>query len=69
VGDNISGAVLEVALYRAAATKTGHRRSVESDWAYVDRELKRKHVTLQLWAGYIARHPDGCRFSRFCDLY
>jgi transposase len=26
-------------------------------------------VTLQLWAEYIARHPDGCRFSRFCDLY
>lgn len=50
LGDEISDAVLEAALYRAAGTKTGHRRSVEPDWAYVHRELKRKHVTLQiLW--------------------
>lgn len=70
LGDEISDAVLEAALYRAAGTKTGHRRSAEPDWAYVHRELKRKHVTLQiLWDEYIARHPDGYRYSRFCDLY
>ena len=30
----------------------------------------RKHVTLQiLWDEYITRHPEGYRYSRFCDLY
>lgn len=70
LGDEITGAVLEAALYKANGTKTGHRRSVEPDWAHVHRELKRKHVTLQiLWDEYIERHPDGYRYSRFCDLY
>jgi transposase len=70
LGDDVSDAVLEAALYKAAGTKTGHRRSVEPDWAHVHRELKRKHVTLQiLWDEYIGHHPDGYRYSRFCDLY
>ena len=70
LGEDITDTVLEAALYRAAGTKTGHRRSVEPDWAHVHRELKRKHVTLQiLWDEYIERHPDGYRYSRFCDLY
>jgi len=38
--------------------KQGHRRLAEPDWATVHRELKRKHVTLQIvWDEYIARHP------------
>lgn len=66
----MTDAVLEAALYKASGKKTGHRRGVEPDWAQVHRELKRKHVTLQiLWDEYIARHPDGYRYSRFCDLY
>ena len=33
-------------------------------------ELKRKHVTLTIvWDGYIAREPDGNRYSRFRELY
>ncbi len=32
--------------------------------------LKRKHVTLSiLWDEYIARDPEGYRYSRFCELY
>lgn len=70
LGEEVSDAVLEAALYKAAGTKTGHRRAPEPDWAWVHRELKRKHVTLQvLWDEYIERHPDGYRYSRFCDLY
>jgi transposase len=70
LGDDFSDAVLEAALYRAAGTKTGHRRAPEPDWAQVHRELKRKHVTLQiLWDEYIGLHPDGYRYSRYCDLY
>jgi transposase len=51
-------------------TKQGHRRQVEPDWAAIHRELKRKHVTLQiLWDEYIERQPDGYRYSRLCELY
>jgi transposase len=66
LGGDVSDAVLEAALYKAAGTKTGHRRSVEPDWAQVHRELKRKHVTLQiLWDEYISRHPDGIATAVF----
>jgi transposase len=57
-------------LYGPAGTKQGHRRHAEPDWAGIHRELKRKHVTLSiLWDEYIDRHPDGYRYSRFCELY
>jgi transposase len=37
-----------------AATRGGQRDRPEPDWAAVNRELKRKHVTLQvLWDEYI----------------
>jgi transposase len=62
--------VLEGQLFTAAGKKQGHRRRTEPDWAAVHRELKRKHVTLQiLWDEYIERCPDGYRYSRFCELY
>ena len=62
--------VLEGQLFTAAGKKQGHRRRGEPDWAAVHRELKRKHVTLQiLWDEYIERHPDGYHYSRFCELY
>jgi transposase len=36
----------------------------------VARELKRRHVTLQvLLQEYIAAHPDGYRYSRWCELF
>src|SRR6201988_3232269 len=62
--------VLEARLFAVPATKQGHRRQAEPDWTAVHRELKRKHVTLQiLWDEYIERQPDGYRYSRFCELY
>ena len=40
------------------------------EWAEVHTELKRKGVTLSLlWEEYLAEHPDGYQYSRFCDLY
>lgn len=61
---------LEARLFTPLGIKQGHRRHAEPDWAMVHRELKRKHVTLQiLWDEYIERHPDGYRYSRFCELY
>ncbi len=66
----ITDAALEAQLFTAVGTKQGHRRRAEPDWAAVHHELKRKHVTLQiLWDEYIERHPDGYRYSRFCELY
>ena len=66
----MSDTVLEARLFTAVGTKQGHRRHTEPDWAAVHRELKRnKHVTLQiLWDEYIEQHPDGYRYSRFCEL-
>lgn len=67
---DLTDADLETLLYGEAGTKQGHRRRGEPDWAALNRELKRKHVTLQiLWDEYIETNPDGYRYSRFCDLY
>jgi len=61
---------LEVQLFSAVGKKQAHRRCPEPDWAALHRELKRKYVTLQmLWDEYIEQHPDGCRYSRYCELY
>ena len=66
----LADADLEARLYGEAGTKQGHRRRAEPDWAALNRELKKKHVTLQiLWDEYIEAHPGGYRYSRFCDLY
>src|SRR4051812_23681096 len=65
-----SDAGLERILFSGAGKKTGHRRCVGPDWAAIHQELKRKHVTLTIvWDEYIARYPDGYRYSRFCELY
>src|ERR1700680_775067 len=66
----MTDAALEAQLFAVVGTKQGHRRRAEPDWVAVHRELKRKHVTLQiLWDEYIERHPEGYRYSRFCELY
>src|SRR5947208_1005893 len=62
-------AVLEAQLFTAVGTKQGHRRRAEPNWAAIHRELKRKHVTLQiLWDEYIEQNPDGYRYSCCCEL-
>jgi transposase len=51
----------------AASRATG---AAESRTGLKYRALKRKHVTLSIvWEEYIAREPDGYRYSRFCELY
>src|SRR5215468_8082308 len=44
----LTDAALEARLFTAVGSEQGHRRHAEPDWAAVHRELKRKHVTLQL---------------------
>jgi len=61
---------LEGRLYGISGVKPGRRKQPEPDWSVVARELKRKHVTLQvLWEEYYAANPDGYRYSRWCDLF
>ncbi|MCC7167014.1 MAG: IS21 family transposase [Rhodospirillales bacterium] len=68
--EDMTDARLEAELYKDSGARQGLRRHAEPDWAAVQRELKRKHVTLAvLWDEYIANHPDGYRYSRFCELY
>ena len=68
--DDVTEELLEAKLFATAAPKQVRRRCIEPDWAAVHRELKRKHVTLMiLWEEYIARDPQGYRYSRWCDLY
>ena len=70
IPSEISDKELEVLLYGERGSKHGHRRQAEPDWAMLNRELKRKHVTLQiLWDEYIEADPDGYTYSRFCELY
>jgi hypothetical protein len=68
--EGLSDEALEARLFTTVGTKQGHRRQAEPDWAELHHQMKRKHVTLSiLWDEYIERHPDGYRYSRFCDLY
>lgn len=42
----------------------------EPDWPTIHRELQKKHVTLDLvWQEYKAEHPEGYRYSAFCQHY
>jgi transposase len=42
----------------------------EPDWAWAHGELRKKGVTLDLlWQEYKAVHPDGYRYSWFCERY
>jgi len=42
----------------------------EPDFEYVDREMKRKGVTLfLLWEEYKMKTPEGCMYSQFCAKY
>ena len=58
---------LEARLFRRPAPATGRARP---DCAYIHRELKRDGVTLQLlWEEYAQVHPDGYRYTQFCEIY
>jgi len=66
--EDLDDVALEKALFVA---KEDHRpRRAEPDYAWVHRELRRKHVTLALlWQEYKAEHPDGYQYTQFCNSY
>jgi transposase len=49
----------------------GHEKEKEEpDFPYIDREMKRKGVTLfLLWEEYKVLNPGGCMYSQFCAKY
>lgn len=62
---------LEALLFPARAAKPPAGKRPAPDFALIHRELQtHKHLTLQLvWHEYREQHPDGYRYSRFCELY
>jgi len=46
------------------------KEKTEPDFKHVDREMKRKGVTLfLLWEEYKMKNPEGCMYSQFCTKY
>ena len=67
--EGLDDAALEAVLFPAPPPSRAPRP--EPDWGDVHRELQRhKGVTLQLlWLEYLTVHPNGYRYSRFCERY
>jgi transposase len=60
--------ILEARLYGVA--DPGGRGRPRPDCAWIHTERKRPGVTLELLhLEYLERHPDGYRYTRFCDYY
>jgi transposase len=58
-------AALEALLY--PRPKPGVEVHPTPDFEWIERELRRKHVTRrQLWREYLARYPDGLKYTAFC---
>ena len=67
--DELSDTTLEHRLYPAAPNLPAPVRGIP-DWLVVQRELKRKSVTLfLLWQEYREQHPQGYQYSWFCEQY
>ncbi|MGO9095734.1 MAG: IS21 family transposase [Bryobacteraceae bacterium] len=62
---------LAAALLPRPASRAQPSRQPEPDFASIHTELQQhKHLTLLLvWEEYRGQHPDGYRYSRFCELY
>ncbi len=55
---------------RRFAAPEPKRARILPDVARIHQELKRMGVTLQLlWEEYLEVHPDGYRYSQFCEIY
>lgn len=67
--DDIDDAQLEQRLYQKVE-RPDSQKPVMPPMEYLFKELKRKHVTLQLlWYEYKQANPEGYQYSYFCELY
>jgi transposase len=65
--ESLSDAELEGRLYRRVAASV---TQTEPDCTWIHRERRRPGVTLELLHHeYLAQHPDGLRYTTFCDRY
>jgi transposase len=66
--EGVDNAVIETRLFPPAVPVNVIR--LEPDWVKVHQEMRKKSVTLDLlWQEYKAEHPDGYRYSWFCERY
>jgi transposase len=68
--DGMAEAALEAALYRRPTMAGPQRSRPVPDCAYLHTERRKPGVTLQLLhVEYLEQHPDGYRYTQFCDIY
>ena len=72
--EGLTEADLESRLFPAAVpSQAGANNKPLPDFAYIHSELvvhKRYNLTLELlWCEYMEQHPDGYKYSYFCELY
>ena len=66
--DDLDDAALERCLYPAVVCSDAAR--ILPDWSLVQKEMKRKGMTLALlWDEYKVDHPVGYQYSQYCKLY
>src|SRR6059036_3639870 len=66
--DILSDEVLEARVYGPPTPPTHHR--VVPDCAYLHAERRKPGVTLELLhLEYLEQHPDGYRYTQFCECY
>lgn len=69
VVDSLSDAELDLRLYGGPKHSRSPSRA-EPDPSWIHRELRRPGVTLELLhLEYLSAHPDGYRYTAFCDRY
>ena len=68
--ETMTDAALEAALYRRPATVGPQRARPQPDCIYLHTERRKAGVTLELLhLEYLERHPDGYRYTQFCEIY
>src|SRR3989441_8698686 len=66
--DTLSDEALEAHVYGPPTPPTHHR--VVPDCAYLHAERRKPGVTLELLhLEYLEQHPDGYRYTQFCEFY
>jgi transposase len=66
----LTEAALAAALYQRPAVAGPRRERAAPDCAYLHIERRKAGVTLQLLhVEYLEQHPDGYRYTQFCEVY
>jgi transposase len=68
--ETMTDTALEAALYRRPAVVGPQRERPQPDCVYLHTERRKPGVTLELLhLEYLERHPDGYRYTQFCEVY